>query len=164
MTYFPNFLPILEDFLTKIKEINISLVSGHFLTIWCFKQLIGCDDIFFYNFCQFWRIFGSTVIRDAIFVNVSIFSSFLQTFPQFELSFGFQNISNGFLNGLLETIGNRYIFLNGLLFKSRNPLEMFGNQRKPQNNRFLLNSNFESQGKEIGLREKAGGRGGGCDS
>ena len=34
----------------------------------------------------------------------------------------------------------------------------FGNQRKPQNNRFLLNLNFEPQGKELGLRE---GRGGG---
>ena len=33
----------------------------------------------------------------------------------------------------------------------------FGNQRKPQNNRFLLNLNFEPQGKELGLREKAGG-------
>ena len=36
----------------------------------------------------------------------------------------------------------------------------FGNQRKPQNNRFLLNLNFEPQGKELGLREKAGGGGG----
>ena len=33
----------------------------------------------------------------------------------------------------------------------------FGNQRKPQNNRFLLNLNFEPQGKELGLREKAEG-------
>ena len=36
---------------------------------------------------------------------------------------------------------------------------IFGNQRKPQNNRFLLNLNFEPQGKELGLREKAGGGG-----
>ena len=35
----------------------------------------------------------------------------------------------------------------------------FGNQRKPQNNRFLLNLNFEPQGKELGLREKAAGGG-----
>ena len=30
----------------------------------------------------------------------------------------------------------------------------FGNQRKAQNNRFLLNLNFEPQGKELGLRSK----------
>ena len=32
----------------------------------------------------------------------------------------------------------------------------FGNQRKPQNNRFLLNLNFEPQGKELGPREGRG--------